>query len=300
MPRVSIIIPYLHDDARLEATLVSVLENRPSDCEILVVHDGSYTNPYQLEDEVVLVDTDAGATAVDLINAALRASCAPFLHTLWPGIEVFDHWLEEALEELEGSEAAAAALGLELEGGGEIIGVHGNPYACAAPWSSVLVSLDSTAPFGPLLHCAVYRRRVLLGLDGLPQTSVIGASLLTAAAIDALGFDTIACAPVGRTSSHVLACQSPADLTAISQAVVAIHQQQPTFAQAARWLLSGLCTRRWTGALAWLAGSRTAHALREDFERRIDGAAKNLQGAPTISIPLPSPHHGEVPARRAA
>ncbi len=38
-PRISIIIAHQHDQ-RLEDTLLSVLECRPKDCEIIVAHDG--------------------------------------------------------------------------------------------------------------------------------------------------------------------------------------------------------------------------------------------------------------------
>ena len=51
VPRLSIIIPHRNDQL-LEETILSVLENRPRDCEIIVAHDGSYCDPYQLVDEV--------------------------------------------------------------------------------------------------------------------------------------------------------------------------------------------------------------------------------------------------------
>ena len=52
MPRLSIIIPALGNSARLESTLVSVLENRPLDCDIIVVHTGEYNDPYDLAGEI--------------------------------------------------------------------------------------------------------------------------------------------------------------------------------------------------------------------------------------------------------
>ena len=39
MPRLSIVIPSVADCNLLEDSLVSVLENRPADCGILVVHN---------------------------------------------------------------------------------------------------------------------------------------------------------------------------------------------------------------------------------------------------------------------
>ena len=52
VPRLSIVIPALASVEALERTLVSVLEKRPADCEIIVVLNTSYDDPYQLTDEV--------------------------------------------------------------------------------------------------------------------------------------------------------------------------------------------------------------------------------------------------------
>jgi hypothetical protein len=46
VPRLSIIIPVLGSSTRLESTLVSVLENRPPDCEILVLLGAPYDDPF--------------------------------------------------------------------------------------------------------------------------------------------------------------------------------------------------------------------------------------------------------------
>ena len=52
MTRLSIIIPVLGNPTRLDDTLVSVLENRPANCEIIVVHTRPYDDPYELSGEV--------------------------------------------------------------------------------------------------------------------------------------------------------------------------------------------------------------------------------------------------------
>ena len=52
MPRLSILIPALGSPEALETTLLSVLENRPHDCQVLVALGIDYANPYQLDDEV--------------------------------------------------------------------------------------------------------------------------------------------------------------------------------------------------------------------------------------------------------
>ena len=51
MSRLSIVIPVLGSLDGLEDTLVSVLENRPADCQIVVVLNQPYDDPYDLKDE---------------------------------------------------------------------------------------------------------------------------------------------------------------------------------------------------------------------------------------------------------
>ena len=60
MPRLSIVIPVLGDPQQLDDTLLSVLENRPANCEILVVHNQPYHDPYNLSDEVRFVEAERG------------------------------------------------------------------------------------------------------------------------------------------------------------------------------------------------------------------------------------------------
>ena len=40
--RLSIVVPYDRDEAAFETSLVSILENRPEYCEVIVSHDGQY------------------------------------------------------------------------------------------------------------------------------------------------------------------------------------------------------------------------------------------------------------------
>ena len=63
MTRLSIIIPVLGHSTRLDDTLVSVLENRPANCEIIVVHTEPYDDPYDLAGEVRFLEARAGPSA---------------------------------------------------------------------------------------------------------------------------------------------------------------------------------------------------------------------------------------------
>ncbi len=97
MPRLAIVISAVDHVELLEGTLVSVLENRPADCEIIVALNSPYSDPYDLKDEVRFVQAAARASTVAAINAALSAARAPFVHLLASGCEVTEGWADKAL-----------------------------------------------------------------------------------------------------------------------------------------------------------------------------------------------------------
>lgn len=107
MPRLSVILPVLGNPAQMEDSLVSVLEHRPSDCEILVVLNRPYADPYDLKGEVCFVQAPEDAGLVELINRGLEASRAPIIHLLSCPMEATEGWCEAALAQLADSAVAA-------------------------------------------------------------------------------------------------------------------------------------------------------------------------------------------------
>ena len=97
----------------MENTLVSVLSNRPDDCEILVPHAASYDDPYELAEEVDFLKMKAGCTKSKLIAHAIGTSDGDYVHLLSPGCEVEEGWCEGALRQFQtetiGSVAPAIA-----------------------------------------------------------------------------------------------------------------------------------------------------------------------------------------------
>ncbi len=109
MPRLSIVIPPDKDIALLEATLVSVLENRPDDCQITVVLNDVYDDPYDLRGEVRFVQAPVGAGRVTCLNAGIVEGDSPFVHILACGVEVAPGWADEALARFDDPGVAAVA-----------------------------------------------------------------------------------------------------------------------------------------------------------------------------------------------
>jgi hypothetical protein len=105
--RLSIVIPFLGNLKRLEDTLVSVLENRPADSEIVVVLREPYNDPYDLAGEVRFVEAPVRAGRGDCIDLAMAASSAPILHVMGCGIEATPGWTDRAMAHFSDPQVAA-------------------------------------------------------------------------------------------------------------------------------------------------------------------------------------------------
>lgn len=112
-PRLSIVIPAPADAAALEETLVSVLENRPDESEIIVVLGFEYGDPWNIHDEVRFIKAPVGANRVACINLGLAASRGRILHVLAAGWRATPFWTDAAVEHFA-SEQVGAVVPLEL------------------------------------------------------------------------------------------------------------------------------------------------------------------------------------------
>ena len=97
MARLSIVIPVLGSLEGLEDTLVSVLENRPADCQVVVVHDRPYDDPYDLKDEVCFVVAPPRCRLATALNLGVAAGDAPIVHVISRGVEVSHGWTDAVL-----------------------------------------------------------------------------------------------------------------------------------------------------------------------------------------------------------
>ena len=132
MTYLSIIVPALGSQKHLDETLVSVLENRPPQCEVILVHPRSYADPYDLGDEVRFVEAGCD-DLVGLMNHGFAASRADFVHFLQPGVEVEPDWLDAALDCFERSLTVGSVSPVILDPGrnrrSAAIGVTRAPFA---------------------------------------------------------------------------------------------------------------------------------------------------------------------------
>lgn len=167
MPRLSIVIPALGAWEQLEATLVSVLANRPADAEIVVALRDGYDDPYALEGEVRFVRLPANATVVDAWNEAFAVCQAPVVHSLACGAVVREGWCDAALRHFDGPRVAAVAP-LVTSTDEQLILTAGWHYSMGGVASHFAAGESATSPaepydrwIGPHGAAAFYRRSVL-------------------------------------------------------------------------------------------------------------------------------------------
>jgi len=158
----------------LETTLVSVLQHRPDDCEILAVVNTPYDDPYDLKDEVRFIDAPAGSRYVDCANLGIRASAAPIVHLLAAGLEVAEGWADAALARFADPAVAAvtplvcdAADPDRLLSAGVGFSRGGRPTIRATIHGTAKADSGSSATgIFPTARAAFYRRAALESLGG--------------------------------------------------------------------------------------------------------------------------------------
>lgn len=176
MPRLSIIIPTLGNWEALESTLVSVLQNRPAQSEIVVVHKVAYHDPYDLKDEIRFVEAGNDCQLVDLMNAGLAAARAELVHLLASGAVVEEGWTAPAVRQFEDSQVATVApLVLDADCPLRVISAGcqwwpGGVEAVHACGQQADVELDNPWWVGPDGIAAFYRRSALCDVGSLDAT----------------------------------------------------------------------------------------------------------------------------------
>ena len=173
MPRLTVIIPALGSVESLERTLLSVLENRPPEAEVLVVLAAPYDDPYHLADEVRFLNAPRGADLLACVNLGCRESSAPLVHVLGCGLEVCEGWAQLAVRHFHNPRVAAVTplvldahdhrqvlcAGLEYLAGGTI------RHAARGRAVDELAA-DMPSATGPWIQAAFYRKSALVDVCG--------------------------------------------------------------------------------------------------------------------------------------
>ncbi len=284
MLRLSIVVPHHDDDTFLENTLVSLLENREADQEIVVVHNGSYFDPYQLgKDEVVMIEAPKHYTISQQLNLGFSAATAPLIQILFPGTQVTMDWARDALELLESEDVACVGTPCLIKDSQRVI--YGLDSA-ALPRRKVS---DQPIDVVPLLNGSVFRKRILQLVgwlyEGLPRE---GAELeiqllLQAMELESLcladpTLEAVASAAYGLERGYETGRQSGLVASAYGN-VEGSGVSVESLAKQLGHLASGLMNPKSVAErLGWVMGSRD-HSHDEAIRNRLVSAASKLDQA---------------------
>lgn len=172
VPRLSIVIPCVGGSIEFEDTLVSVLQNRPAQCEVIVVHVLPYDDPYGLQEEVRFIRVSGKPSLVQLANTGLEAARSEIVHFLGCRLTVLEGWAETALEHFEESHVAAVSP-LVIAPHDRRVTSAGVNYSAGGKRKIAGLGLDVSSRklaklkvAGPTLEAGFYRREVVLALGG--------------------------------------------------------------------------------------------------------------------------------------
>jgi hypothetical protein len=171
VPRLSIVIPCVGGAAEFDGTLVSILQNRPADCEVLVVHTEPYNDPYSLTGEVRFIE--AQESLVGLLNLAVEEAQGEVLHIVGCGLEVIETWTDAALEHFCDPEVAAVSPAIVQADRQSLVaaGIYWSLGGTRRVVSDGRVIERGSGRLrsriqGPTLAAAFYRRDVIAALGG--------------------------------------------------------------------------------------------------------------------------------------
>ena len=155
------------DEALFETTLASVLQNRPADCEIVVVCDEGYSDPYSLAGEVRFLSAPADYDELARLNRGLSDCRASIVHILRCGTEVTEGWTAVATAHFADPHVASVAPLLVAQDGKHVaaagVDYHRGGKRLVRECQATVDSLgDAPTPIlGPTLAAAFYRLSAL-------------------------------------------------------------------------------------------------------------------------------------------
>ena len=169
MSRLALIIPVVGSTEGLESTLLSVLECRPDDCEVIVATSVPYDDPYKLQGEIQILPCRRARGSWTVANRAIATTTAPIVHILAVGAQATDGWADRAAKHFDNPCVAALVPFVHnaenpqslLAVGVSYLG-HGRQQVCRNVNACEQI-------IGPQLRAAFYRKSVIDAIGGIPS-----------------------------------------------------------------------------------------------------------------------------------
>jgi hypothetical protein len=305
VPRLSMIVPFQRNEAVLETTLLSLLESRTAEEELILVHDGGYSDPYHLgRDEAVVIQAEPGLSLAEQLNLAARAACSPILQVVLPGTTVSGGWAGIAIEPMNDPDVHALSVPILDVASNRV--VHGLDQR-ELPHRRVAASHRHCG--GPILAGTVIRRRTLLRLGG--WSDAVPADLIDlelTLLMQTLGLQTATADNACRLTAEggLNPTASPFEIGKGSGMIACAYSEIPDASVVIEPLVrrignlaSGLMNPRLAAErLGWVLGVRD-RSLVQRLGERVEWARQSFAESPTVPMVQPST---ERPAslRRAA
>lgn len=198
MGRLAVVIPWWNEHPGFENTLASVLQFRPEDCQVWVVHNKPYDDPWELSGEVNFLHCDA-RSEVELVERGWRHSSSQYVHILRCGYEATQDWADEALAHFQEERTASAVPVIvprqnrhQLAAAGVSLTRHAVRHVVGEGWllKDVTNQLRTTI-LGPTLAAGFYCRAALEQAGGFDRRlDMQGADIDLACTLRQLGFST--------------------------------------------------------------------------------------------------------------
>ena len=171
--RYSLVVPLVSDTIEFEETLASVLRHRPRQSQVIVVHNGGYLDPHQLDDEVQLTTVEGRPTLAKMLNQAMEIAEGDYLALVRPGVELDENWqlpVEDAFESDQVGSVAPLLVNVNrptrIVAAGIETDAFKNRNLCATNNRLTASNIGKANPLGPTQWFAIYRRDIL-GAIGL-------------------------------------------------------------------------------------------------------------------------------------
>ena len=199
MHRLSIVIPCPVFNQSAEDTLVSVLQNRPADCEVIVVTAGKYDDPYELDGEVNFVEESKNASLTQLANRGFDSASAEVVHLLQPGMQAVEDWTEPVLGHFDDPQVGAVSPAIVANATSTRAQSLGVAYRSCGIRRVIGKGAKLTDPriahssvLGPSFDAGFYRRVLLTALGGFDERmGATYADVELALVLRQLGYHTI-------------------------------------------------------------------------------------------------------------